>query len=43
MNVHRIPPPENFGAAASRILARQPELVPASRKSDGGAAERSSY
>jgi len=46
MNARRIPPPEKFGVAASRILvgvpARQPELVPASRKSDGGAAEGSS-
>jgi len=46
------PPPEKFGAAASRILfgagrrvgapARQPDLVRASRKTDGGAAEGSS-
>ena len=39
------PPPEKFGAAASRILvgapARQPDLVRASRKTDGGAAEGS--
>ena len=40
------PPPEKFGTAASRILvgapARQPDLVGASRKTDGGAAEGSS-
>jgi len=48
MNWHRIPPPlppEKFGAAASRILvgalARHPDLVRASRKTDGGAAEGS--
>ena len=39
------PPPEKFGAAASRILvgapARQPDLLRASRKTDGGAAEGS--
>jgi len=39
------PPPEKFGVAASRILvgapARQPDLVRASRKTDGGAAEGS--
>jgi len=39
------PPPEKFGAAASRILvgapARQPDLGRASRKTDGGAAEGS--
>jgi len=39
------PPPEKFDAAASRILvgapARQPDLVRASRKNDGGAAEGS--
>jgi len=37
------PPPENNGAAASRVSngvpASQPELTPASRKMDGGAAE----
>jgi len=42
----RIPPlPEKSPAAASRILvgapARQPDLVRASRKSGGGAAEGS--
>jgi len=39
------PPPEKSPAAASRILvgapARQPDLVGASRKSGGGAAEGS--
>jgi len=39
------PPPEKSPAAASRILvgapARQPDLVRASRKSGGGAAEGS--
>jgi len=46
MNARLIPPPEKFGAAASRILvgatARRPELVAPSRKSDGGTAEKSS-
>ena len=46
MNARLIPPPEKFGAAASRILvgapARQPESVAASRKSDGGTAEGTS-
>ena len=39
------PPPENGSAAASRNFcgapARQPETTPASRKTDGGAAEGS--
>ena len=41
------PPPENGGAAASRNFcgapARQPEMTPASRKTDGGAAEGSTH
>ena len=39
------PPPEFIGAAASRIYhgaqARQPDLIAASRESDGGAAQGS--
>jgi len=39
------PPPEFIGAAASRIYhgapARQPDLITASRESDGGAAQGS--
>jgi len=47
-NWRRIPtPPEKFGAAASRILvgtpALPPDLVRASRKTNGGAAERLVY
>ena len=41
------PPPQNLGAAASRISygapASQPELTSASRKTVGGAAEGSSW
>jgi len=39
------PPPEFIGAAASRIYhgapSRQPDLIAASRESDGGAAQES--